>query len=49
MYPIEYNETHNTSTDKQSTKKAESMSIVILTDIKGIADLKISITIFSLP
>lgn len=49
MYPIEYNETHNTRTDNPSRKKAERLSIVILIDTKGIVDFNISKTIFSLP
>jgi hypothetical protein len=42
-------ETHNTSTVKASKKNAESLSIVIVIEIKGMTDLKTSITIFSWP
>ena len=35
---MEYIETQSTSTDKQSTKKAESLSILISIDIRGIVD-----------
>ena len=42
-------ETHNESTVRASIKKAESLSIVIFIETKGMMDLKISMTIFSWP